>query len=315
MGIQVGREIGQISPEDAWTLRKLGVVPDSGGNYKEFLLRIYFWKQQYLHDLASNDSDISQSEIDNLLLTLYRVPELASAFIQSISNQEKIPFYKNGQDPRIFNGVYFGREDGDHELTLSTRAFNALLRGKLVVEVNGLVHAEDLAKLSLRELESARTIGPKTIEVLESFLLGIQNKLGLDANKEALKVISKNNEKIFQAKQLAKIIVNDLIREAYSYKKMSGVETIKKILVILKTEKGKEDTCWAVKDYCGILDAEESLSHPIIDMRVMEIAFREGSLTIDAELSLPEIIRLLEEFLNVPEEYQQAMVKSLQDSK
>ncbi len=182
-GIKVGHEAGQIPPEDAWTLRKLGVVPDSNGDYKEFLLRIYFWKQQYLHDLAQNDSDISQSEIDNLLLTLYRLPELASVFIQSMNNQEKIPFYRNGQDPRIFNGIYFGRGDGDHELTLSTRAFNALLRGKLVVEVNGFMHAEDLAKLSLIELESARTIGPKTIEVLESFLSDLQNKLGLDVNE------------------------------------------------------------------------------------------------------------------------------------
>ena len=182
-GIKVGHEAGQIPPQDAWTLRKLGIVPDNDGNYKEFLLLIYFLKQQYLHDLVEKDDDISQSEINNLLVTLYRFPELVSAFIQSTNNQEKKPFFRNGINPRIFNGIYVGKGDSDHEFTLPTRVYNALMRNKLMVEVNGLIHAEDLARLSLIDLQYARAIGPKTIQIIESFLLDICDKLGLDVNE------------------------------------------------------------------------------------------------------------------------------------
>lgn len=184
-GIQIGHEVGQVPPEQAQTLEKLGVIPDKTGEYDPFFLRVISQRASHLEERAIVRKGIDLAEFQRLLRVLSLLPELSSVAAQALNFQEKVSFYDRGsQNPKVFSGVYINRADKDPKVGLPTRIFNALLRSGFVVTKDGLIHAEDIVCLSEEELMAGRTIGPKTIEELKQFLFGLEVHLGAQNVKE-----------------------------------------------------------------------------------------------------------------------------------
>ena len=116
-----------------------------------------------------------------------------------------------------------------------------------------------------------------------------------------------------QESQIAQIIVDDTIKNAYSNDSFEGITTIEEVLDLLKSSQGEKMASDVVGRYCGSLTSliARPSSDSDIDMRVMKIAEREGSLNVSSSQVRTEMIKQLEEFTNLPESDQQAMVDRL----
>lgn len=115
-----------------------------------------------------------------------------------------------------------------------------------------------------------------------------------------------------QETQLAQIIVDDTIRSAFSDSEgVKGTETIKDVLELLQGEKGKEITSRVMRKYCGSLNSiGQHEGWGDMDMRVLEIA-SQGGFNVTSGILRLRLIERLEEFVNTPVEYQNAMVALL----
>lgn len=121
-----------------------------------------------------------------------------------------------------------------------------------------------------------------------------------------------NRKRESQETQLAQIIMNDTIRSAFSDSEgIKGAETIKDILELLQGEKGKEIASDVMGKYCGSLNSiGQHAGGGDMDMRVLRIT-SQGGLNVASGILRLRLIEQLEEFVNTPIEYQNAMAALL----